>query len=357
MDIWHRRLIAVLIAFLVATGSINAFSEKADGKIIPKEFFIGTVIGEEGSQCFYYTSPEESPENAVGFFNPGAQVLIMQYDPEWCHILLSSEGYIRTSDLSISQAPGDLKPIGYAFASFSLDDPDINPNGFIELLGDCDTEQPGDVIGNGNALQLIGYAGEMLQVRSGNYDGFIYKKHANILTFQELFLYPGDNRVFTKGKFKTGRYLPSGLYRASAVDGENAALLIANNEGGELVYKLDDLEDTPYTVYIPEHTTVSISEHGILTSITYREIESSGYANGRQLCGVDFEGAPEAIYRIVAENTEKAYYIESTLWQDNLLEAGKVYELAPNEEKSIQVLDGEILELHHCRLEKLQIGN
>lgn len=62
---------------------------------------------------------------------------------------------MKTSHLNISNATDKIKSIGFAFVSFEASDPFVDPNGFIELLGDCDLDKPGDVISNGMALKLI----------------------------------------------------------------------------------------------------------------------------------------------------------------------------------------------------------
>lgn len=72
--------------------------------------------------------------------------------------------------------------------------------------------------------------------------------------------------------------------------------------------------------------------------------------NGRQICGIDFRGAPEAYYKIVADNRHDAYYIVSTLMQDITLDVGERYMLQPNEEISERLNDGYVIELHNCSL-------
>ena len=127
-----------------------------------------------------------SPLSHASYY-PGAQVYMLEYGPEWCRVFLCAEGYMKTSQLKRTGA-AKIEPIGFAFASFELGEPFVDPNGFIESLGDCDLSKHGDIVENGGALKLIGYAGEFLQIQYGNYDGFILSRYASTMPFDSILL-------------------------------------------------------------------------------------------------------------------------------------------------------------------------
>ncbi|MEA5014070.1 MAG: SH3 domain-containing protein [Candidatus Limiplasma sp.] len=365
-----RMLVILLAACLVMNMSISiaydnpfAVSANADEEIPAKEFHYGTVVGKENCPCYYYTTPKESDENIVGFFYPGAQVKILELGEKWCYIVLGREGYIQTSHLSISPSSTKLRqtvyftslpPIGFAFVNFSLNDPDIENDGFIGLLLDCDTTQGGDPLDNGSVLKLIGYAGDLIQVQKTNFDGFIRKKHASILLFKDLFAV--NSKTYLSGTYQEGADLESGLYRAASNGIGNATIRVSDGTANELLYELSADSALFTTLYIPQNMTIDISANGVLTPILYENtLNHEEFHGGRILSGVDayIDLPPDGYYSIIADNTKGAYYIISTIWNDKLLKSGKRYDLQLGQEERINVRAGNFIELHNCRLEKV----
>lgn len=177
-------VLLMLIILLCACTCLSAGASEETGR---KRLIVASVIGDEGEKCYYYRAPEESQKQIAGFYYPGAQVYMLEYGPEWCRVFLCAEGYMKTSQLKRTGA-AKIEPIGFAFASFELGEPFVDPNGFIESLGDCDLSKHGDIVENGGALKLIGYAGEFLQIQYGNYDGFILSRYASTMPFGSILL-------------------------------------------------------------------------------------------------------------------------------------------------------------------------
>ena len=177
-------VLLMLIILLCAWMCLPAGASEETGR---KRLIVASVIGDEGEKCYYYRAPEESQKQIAGFYYPGAQVYMLEYGPEWCRVFLCAEGYMKTSQLKRTGA-AKIEPIGFAFASFELGEPFVDPNGFIESLGDCDLSKHGDIVENGGALKLMGYAGEFLQIQYGNYDGFILSRYASTMPFDSILL-------------------------------------------------------------------------------------------------------------------------------------------------------------------------
>ena len=111
----------------------------------------------------------------------------MEYGSEWFSVFLFAYCFKITSQLKRTGA-AKIEPIGFAFASFELGERLVDPNGFIESLGECYLSKHGDIVENGGALKLIGYAGEFLQIQYGNYDGFILSRYASTMPFDSILL-------------------------------------------------------------------------------------------------------------------------------------------------------------------------
>lgn len=339
-------VLLMLIILLCAWMCLSAGASEKPGR---KRLIVASVIGDEGEKCYYYRAPEESQKQIAGFYYPGAQVYMLEYGPEWCRVFLCAEGYMKTSQLKRTGA-AKIEPIGFAFASFELGEPFVDPNGFIESLGDCDLSKHGDIVENGGALKLIGYAGEFLQIQYGNYDGFILSRYASTMPFDSILLPDEAQRTLAAGSYTIGENLPAGLWRISAQQGQDAIVKIQNVSGKLLEHRISGRQNAPYAVLLPMQANISLSEPCIFTPVSSINMVDTTVFNGRQICGIDFRGAPEAYYKIVADNRHDAYYIVSTLMQDITLDVGERYMLQPNEEISERLNDGYVIELHNCSL-------
>ena len=321
-----------------------------------KLFHIGTVVGEENVPYYFYASPEETEAGKMGYYYTGTQLQLLEIGPEWCRFSLGFTGYIRTSHLSISQTPGEIKPIGFAFATFSPDDPAVQSTDnilFIPFLSDCNPNQTaGDPFSIGRPMRLIGYCGDMVQANRYGIDGFFQNKHVNILTYDNLF--SQTQTIVHAGTYRIGDTLSAGLYHAASDGAGTAEIRIADNTGKMLTYTLENIASAAYTIYLPAGAAVTVSEHGVLASVPSAAAKNEPlYNGGRLLSGVDadLEWLSGWQYSIHAADTGEAYYILSTPWNDKMLEPGESFFLEPGETKDINLDAGESIELHNCRLE------
>ena len=344
---------AMLLTLAILLCICSCLSARALEDTRTSQLLVGSVLGDESEKCYFYSAPEESKAEIAGFYYPGAQVYILEYGPEWCQVFLSTEGYMKTSHLNISNATDKIKSIGFAFVSFEASDPFVDPNGFIELLGDCDLDKPGDVISNGMALKLIGNAGEFLQVQYGNYDGFILSRHASVLTYESMLLLNEEPRILAAGDYTVGEDLPSGLWRISAQQGNGAIVKILSSRGNFIEHRISGKQNASYSVLLPMQMSISLSDQCLFTpisSINVTNVTNFISSNGRQICGIDFIGAPDVTYKILADDVSDAYYIVSTLMQDISLDIGERHMLQAKDEIIIRLNDGYVLDLHNCSL-------
>lgn len=221
---------------------------------------------------------------------------MLEYGPEWCRVFLCAEGYMKTSQLKRTGA-AKIEPIGFAFASFELGEPFVDPNGFIESLEDCDLSKHGDVVENGGALKLIGYAGEFLQIQYGNYDGFILSRYASTMPFDSILLPDEAQRTLAAGSYTIGENLPAGLWRISAQQGQDAIVKIQNVSGKLLEHRISGRQNAPYAVLLPMQANISLSEPCIFTPVSSINMVDTTVFNGRQICGIDFRGPLKLIIK------------------------------------------------------------
>ena len=342
-----------IVCVIVLAASAQAWQEN-----VSRVFYIGTVIGEENTPCYYYASPEAG--EPLGYYYPGTQLAVWAAGPEWCHFDMGRDYYMPSACVSVTEAIGTVDPIGFAFVTFPPDDPAAQSTDsvlFIPLLCDCNPDQTaGDPLSVGVPLQLLAYCGDMVQVRLYATDGFVQRKHVNILTYDDLF---SDTPVtFLAGYYPADSILPAGLYHA-ATDGEAAAEIRVVSGDQSLTYTVDNLADTVYSLYLPAGVAVTVSAHGSLTRVTGKaEQNPIACSGGRLVSGIDadLQWISGWEYTVCADDTEDAYFVRSTLWNDQTLTSGEVYTLAPGETRRVKVNAGEIIELHHCRLESDRIA-
>ncbi len=350
-------LCALLLLLPVCAAAVAVPCPANEESPTPRLYSIGTVTGEANAPVFYYPSPEENAGDAIGFFNPGAQLLLLEVGSEWCRFSLDTDGYLKTESLCIcgTQTTGVLPAIGYAFVTFAPDDPaadtaDSLP--FLKFLADCDTTGSGDPVTNGMALELIGFCGNMVQLRNSSFNGFLRREHVNLLLNEELFI--PRLVTATQGDYRTGDALPPGLYRAATDGGGGATVTLTGGNGSVLVHTVENNQEVSVTMYIPPDTAVSLSAHAVLTSVPREPRAGQAvYPGGRLLPGPDGDMTLASdwggLYLIRAEAAD-AYYTQATLWNDKLLEPGEARPLAPGQTITICPRPGELIELHHCRL-------
>ena len=170
------------------------------------------------------------------------------------------------------------------------------------------------------------------------------------MPFDSILLPDEAQRTLAAGSYTIGENLPAGLWRISAQQGQDAIVKIQNVSGKLLEHRISGRQNAPYAVLLPMQANISLSEPCIFTPVSSINMVDTTVFNGRQICGIDFRGAPEAYYKIVADNRHDAYYIVSTLMQDITLDVGERYMLQLNEEISECLNDGYVIELHNCSL-------
>ncbi len=321
----------------------NQESEKSKPNIL-----IGTVTEDDSGICLCYSIPNNAEKYIIGYYNAGTQLYVTEYGEEWSKVYLCYEGYIESSRIDISEKKERNKPIGFAFAVFDRGDPTVDPNGFIELLPDCDTSKDGDVISLGMPLLLLGVCGDMLQVQYGDYDGFIRMKHAEIILFSDL-LFSKRTQTLAQDELSVGDDLVSGLWYVYPVNGESTIISVASQHGHTVNYQVSG-EKECYSIFLPHNVTIRVTEPCLLTPVDEIRKNREELPEGRWICGIDFEGAPECLYYVIADDSDGAYYRVTTVWLDLQCETTDITELESRERKIIRLNQGQIIELHNCRL-------
>lgn len=319
-------------------------SESGESSIL-----IGTVTEDDSSICLCYSIPDKDGKHIIGYYNAGTQLYVIEYGKEWSKVYLCYEGYIESSRIDISDEKERCKPIGFAFAAFDRGDPTVDPDGFIELLPDCDVNKNGDVVSLGMPLSLLGGCGDMLQVQYGNYDGFIRRKHAEIVLFNDL-LFSERTQILAQGELAVGNDLASGLWYVYPVNGESTIISVTSQQGHTVNYQVNAEKECCYSIYLSSDATIRVTEPCLLTPVDEIRKNREELSEGRWVCGIDFEGAPECLHYVTADDSEGAYYMVSTIWQDRQCETVEIAELKPGEQEIIRLNQGQIIELHNCRL-------
>lgn len=349
-----RKLIITFMIFIVFMLFVPACYALEDDGASLEDLSVGITIGEDGKHCFFYSEPNDNIDNVVGFYYPGSQVYILDRSNEWYHIYYEVDGYMKAEDLSVLNGVNQIQTIGYVFSSFDGNDLDVEPDDFIEFRVDCDLGKPGDAIGSGEAFELIGYAGEMLQVRRGAFNGFIPTNKAYVITFHDLFSTEESPKIYGPGSYLSGTSIPSGLFQVTAT--ETVGMLILLKETGERIsYELEDVAGAYYSVFIPKQANVYIPWGCCLSQVTRRQQERDFLKEGRYLCGVDFAGLPNCCYEVTANDTEGAYYIISNLFEDQTMDEGTIFSLLPGESRILYIFPGEYIETHCCIVEVKQV--
>lgn len=350
-----RKVIITFMTFAIFALCIPTCHALADNEALQQSASVGITIGEEGKRCFYYSEPNERIDNIVGFYYPGSKVYILDKDNAWYHISYETDGYIKAEDLAVLQGVDQIHSIGYAFTSYDDNDSDIvGPDGFVEFRVDCDLEKPGDPMASGEAFELIGYAGDMLQVKRGAIYGFIPRNLACVITLQDLFFTKEDSKTYGSGSYRSDTSIPSGLYQVRATE-TAGALILAKDTGEQISYALEDVLNTHYTIFIPKQVNVYIPSGCCLYQVTSKQSEDNLHEEGRYLCGVDFAGWPNKTYEVTALDTEDAYYIISNLFDDQTMDEGTTYRLSPGESRNLDILPGEFIEIHDCVVEEKRV--
>lgn len=346
-------LFLLCLSFILAVPSVLEFAKGEEA--IQGPLHVGVTLGERGKHCYYFSAPNDSNSSIIGFYYPNAQVYILEWDSEWCHIYLETEGYMKTTDLLISEKPGQILSNGYAFSSFSSNDPDVDPNDFIELRVDCDRSKPGDAVGYGEAFEFVDYVGDMLQVRRGSYNGFIPSKFASVISTQEIFTAQKNQPYYGERIYRAGVDIPSGVYHVTA-ESTVGSLVLVKNTGERSIYELERLRERAFTIFIPTQITVDVPLGCRLMPIQNHQQFGRVFSDGRYLCGIDLAGYPDTSYVLTADEVEDAYYIKSNLLNDQRVVAGTRYELLPGQRLCLYLFAGEYIELFHCRIEERKIG-
>lgn len=349
-----RKIVITFMTFVVLTLLVPACYALEDDRALRENLSVGITIGEYGKHCFFYSEPSDNIDNVVGFYYPGSKVYITERSGEWYHIYYEVDGYMKAEDLAELHGIDRIDTIGYAFCSFDSANPGTEPDAFIEFRVDCDSGKPGDAVGYGEAFELIGYAGDMLQVRRGAFNGFIPRNKAYVITLQNLFCTEDDPKTYSSGSYRSGKSIPSGLYQVTATE-PMGELVLTKDTGERISYKLENVAGDFFTIYIPSQANVYIPKECFLSQLERRKLEKDFLEEGRYLCGVDFVGLPNRSYEVTANDTEGAYYIISNLFSDQTMDVGTIYPLLPGEKRILYVFPGEYIETHHCIVEEKQM--
>lgn len=144
-------------------------------------------------------------------------------------------------------------------------------------------------------------------------------RHASVLTYESMLLLNEEPRILAAGDYTVGEDLPSGLWRISAQQGNGAIVKILSSRGNFIEHRISGKQNASYSVLLPMQMSISLSDQCLFTpisSINVTNVTNFISSNGRQICGIDFIGAPDVTYKIIADDVSDAYYIVSTLMQD-----------------------------------------
>lgn len=332
--------------------------EKSD---VPYACPVGEVVA--GATVSLRKEPQETSPALAELYN-GVIVEVMGDWSEWLHVRVGREsGFLPAAYVMYTGEASPMyagpPPRGYAILTPSLD-----IDGYMiapEIYSFPNVSSWYEDALYVNYIALFSQHEQWLQIReeTGRPNGFIHDVSAVVYWMKDMLVQ--EPVALTRGVYRVGQDLPSGLYTFRAPEGAQGSVEVTRDSPS--LYKWYNSTGASYTMYLVEGASVSITGEGILSPMQRTNIltAAGGWkyeGDGRFFIGEEMVFPPSLYLTIRLLPGETAgYYVISDLND----EAGtgerpdRVRVLA-GDERYVYMRPGTFLELRNCVVE-IRFGN